>query len=121
MPSYSTKTGHERLERFRNSWETNAAGEAEFGGVTLVELKADIAASDAKRDEIALAEERVKRLRIEHKNMINASMDKCDFVVRAVEADRRFGPDSALYAGFGYIRESERKRGGGRRPNTPNP
>jgi hypothetical protein len=47
-------------------------------------------------------------------------MDKCDFVVRAAEADRRYGPDSALYAGFGYVRESERKKGGGRKPkNNP--
>ena len=116
MPSYSTKTGHERLERFENSWEANAPTETSFGGVTLVELKADKDASQAKKDEIALAEENVKRLKIEYKNMIKADMEKCDFVVRAVEADRRFGPDSALYAGFGYIRESERKRSGGRKP-----
>ena len=36
MPSYSTKMGHERLERFEDSWETNASAETEFGDVKLV-------------------------------------------------------------------------------------
>lgn len=121
MATYSTKKGHERLERFEDSWETNAPAEAEFGGVTKVEITAARAASDAQKDKIALAEAEVKRLKIEHKNIIKDGMEKCDFVVDAVVGDRRFGPDSALYAGFGYIRESERKKGGGRRPNTPVP
>lgn len=115
MSAYTTKTGYERLERFENSWETNAPDVEEFGDVTLAELKTDISAADAKKDQIALAKENLKRLKIEHKDLINASMKKCDYVVRAVEGDRRFGPDSALYAGFGYIRASERKRGGRRR------
>ncbi|MBS1792892.1 MAG: hypothetical protein JSS81_03500 [Acidobacteria bacterium] len=42
-------------------------------------------------------------------------MQKCDFVVRSVEGDRRYGPDSPLYAGFGYVRDSEKKRGGRRK------
>jgi hypothetical protein len=118
MPSYSTKMGHERLERFEDSWETNASAETEFGDVTLVEFKSVITASNAKKDEIALAEQKVKTLKIEHKNIINDGMEKCDYIVRAVEGDRRFGPDSALYGGFGYIRESEKKKGG-RRKVTP--
>lgn len=120
MPRYSTKAGHERLERFENSWETNASTETEFGGVTLIELKAVIAASDAKKDEIALAEQKVKTLKIEHKSIIEDGMQKCDYIVRAVEGDRRYGPDSALYGGFGYIRESEKKKGG-RRKDSPEP
>lgn len=118
MATYSTKKGHERLERFEDSWETNAPDETEFGGVTKTGLKAVRTASDAKKDEIALAEAVVKRLKIEHKNIIKDGMEQCDFVVDAVVGDRRFGPDSALYAGFGYIRESERKKGGGRKPAT---
>lgn len=116
MATYTTKQGHERLERFENSWETNAPHEAEFNGVTLVELKADKAASDAKKEEIARAEELVKRLKIEHKDIIEAGMEKCDYIVDGVVGNRRFGPNSPLYAGFGYIRESEKKRGGRRKP-----
>ena len=115
MSSYTTKNGYERLERFENSWETNAADVEDFGDVTLAELRTDITNANAKKDQIALAEERVKRLKIEYKDLITASMKKCDYVVRAVEGDRRFGPDSALYAGFGYIRASERKKGGRRK------
>jgi hypothetical protein len=107
------------LERFENSWRTNAPAVLEFGGVTLIELQADRDASDAKKEEIALAEAVVKRLKIEHKTMIGASMEKCDFVIDAIVGDRRFGPDCALYAGCGYIRESEKKKPGGRRPETP--
>jgi hypothetical protein len=120
MSSYTTKTGQERLERIENSWETNAPGEEKFGEVPIAEIKAERMASEAKKDEISLAEEKLKRLRIEYKDMITASMKKCDFVVRSVEGDRRFGPDSALYAGFGYIRDSEKKRGGKRRPKIEN-
>lgn len=120
MPTYSTKKGHERLQRFENSWETNAPRETEFGGVTLIELKAVIAASDAKKAEIALAEQKVKALKTEHKNIISGGMESCDYVVRAVEGDRNFGPDSPLFGGFGYILESEKKKGG-RRKTTPVP
>ena len=79
MPSYSTKTGHERLERFEDSWETNASAETEFGNVKLVEIKSVITASNAKKAEIALAEQKVKTLKIEHKNIINDGMEKCDY------------------------------------------
>jgi len=118
MPGYSATTGYERLERFEKSWETNASGETELGGVRLTEIKSIIEASDAKKDEIALTQQKLKTLRIELKNIIADGMEKCDFVARAVEGDRRFGPDSALYGGFGYIRESEKKKGGGRKPSA---
>ncbi len=120
MPTYTTKTGHERLERFEGSWETNAPDEAEFGGVTKSEIKAVRTASHAKRDEIALAEAKVKRLKVEYKNIIKDGMEKCDFVVAAVVGDRRFGDDSPLYGGFGYIRESEKKKSGGKK-SAPKP
>lgn len=118
MPTYTTKTGHERLERYVNSWETNAPDEDEFGGVRFVEVKADKEASEAKIEEIALAEAKVKRLKNEHKDMIRSAMKKLDYVTDAVVGDRRFGPDCSLYAGFGYIRESEKKKGGRRKPSA---
>lgn len=120
MATYTTKTGHERLERFEDSWETNAPDVDEFGGVTKAEIKSIRAASDAKENEIALAEAKVKRLKAEHKNIIKDGMEKCDFVVAAVVGDRRFGDDSPLYGGFGYIRESEKKKPGGKK-TKPNP
>jgi hypothetical protein len=120
MANYTIKTGQERLERIENSWDTNAPDEQKFGDVSITEIKADRTSLEAKKDEIALVKEQLKRLRIEQKDMIAASMKKCNFVVRAVEGDRRFGPDSALYAGFGYIRASEKKKGGNRKVKTEN-
>lgn len=114
MSTYTVKTGRERLERVENSWEANAA-DIKFGDIALAEITADKDAIAAKADEIGLIEEQLKRLKIEEKDMVKAVMKKCDYVVRAVEGDRRYGPDSALYAGFGYIRESERKKGGRRK------
>lgn len=120
MPTYTTKTGHERLVRYINSWETNAPDETEFGDVTLAEIKAARDASDAKRTEIELAEAKVKRLKNEHNDMIQGDMKKLDYVTDGVVGDRRFGPNSSVYEGFGYIRESERKKGGRRKPATEN-
>ena len=47
-------------------------------------------------------------------------MEDCDFVAKDVEGRRNYGPDSALYSGFGYIRKPEKKRGGRRLAKTPN-
>ncbi|MBS1792893.1 MAG: hypothetical protein JSS81_03505 [Acidobacteria bacterium] len=68
MSSHTTKTGHQRLERIEDSWETNAPGVASFGDVPLAEIKADREASEAKRMEIRQAEEVVKKLKIEYKD-----------------------------------------------------
>lgn len=118
MPTYTRKTGHERLERYISSWETNASAEAESGEVRLTEIKADKEASDAKNNEIALAEALVKRLKNEHEDMIKGVMQKLDYVTDGVVGGRRFGPNSSLYEGFGYIRESDKKKGG-RPKRTP--
>ena len=117
MPAFSRQKGHERLERYVNSWETNAPDDEEFGEVRLTEVKADRDASAAKMDEIAHAEAMVKRLKNEHEDMLKASMQKLDYVTDGVVGDRRFGPNSSLYEGFGYIRESDKKKGG--RPKKP--
>lgn len=117
MPTYSAKSGRERLVKIENSWQANAAGD-KFADVALTEITADIAAEDAKADQLADARALVKRLLVEQKDLTKANMKKADYVVRAVEGDRRYGPDSALYAGFGYIRESEKKKSGGRKKTT---
>ena len=119
MASYTKKSAFERLERFEDSWETNAPDKTEFGGVTKAEIKTAVTASVARKNAIALARAHVKSLVIADKDATKADMTKCDFVVDAVVGDRDFGPDSALYAGFGYIRESEKKKGGGKKPTTP--
>ena len=117
MGTPSLKEMYARLVRFENSWDENAPDVTEFGGVLLTELKGDRTAIDVKNTEIEDSEARTKRLKIERKDMLKGGNKKCDYVSRAAEGDRRFGPDSALYAGFGYIRESEKKHRGGRKPS----
>lgn len=114
MPTYTVKTGRERLERIENSWETNAAGE-DFAGMSLADIKADKAALDAKLDQKADLQSQLDKVNVELKDMTRDNMKKSDKVVRAAEGDVRFGPDSALYEGFGYIRESDKKKGGRRK------
>lgn len=118
MATYTLKEARERLEKYENSWEVNAP-EEEFGDITLDDVKDSKKAFDAREDKIADTEALLKRLRTEHKQETKADMKKLDYVSRAVEGDRRYGPDSPLYGGFGYILESEKKRGGGRKKTTP--
>lgn len=117
MATLSLKEMYARLVRFVNSWEENAPDEEKFGDVTLTELKADRTAIEAKKEEIEDSDAHTKRLKIEYKDMLKGTSKKCDYVVRDVEGNRNFGPDCALYSGFGYIRESEKKRRGGRKPS----
>lgn len=118
MATYSLKSARARLEKYENSWEANAPTE-EFADVTLPDVKAEITAFDARAEAIADAKATLKKLGIKHKDATKASMKKLDFVTRAVEGNLQYGPDSPIYAGFGYIRESEKKKGGGRKKTTP--
>lgn len=120
MPSNYPKACRERRERYINSLQENAPTE-EFGDVTLVEIKADHAEIDGIEDEIALSKAHTKRLETQRDDKNKASMKKLDYVTDGVVGDRRFGPDSPLYEGFGYIRESEKKKPGGGKKPAPNP
>jgi uncharacterized protein YbaA (DUF1428 family) len=119
MPKYTPKKSRERAERFQNSWQENAA-DKEFAETSLTEFKAKRAAVAAKEDEIEASRAHTKNLEIQRDNLNSELMKDCDFIAADVEGDRNFGSDSALYGGFGYIRESEKKRGG-RKATTPAP
>ena len=120
MATYSLKEARDRLERFGNSWQANAPSK-EFGDVKMTDVDDKITAFDARAAAIADAKATLKRLGIEHNDATKKDMKDLDYVARAVEGDRKFGPDSALYAGFGYIRESEKKKAGGRKKSEPKP
>lgn len=119
MPTYTPKSARERDERFVNSWQENSP-DKKWAEVTLADFKAESEQISDKEDEIAAAEAHVKALKIQRDDLIKKHMETCDFIAADVAGDRNFGPDSALYAGFGYIRKSERKRGG-RKPTPPPP
>jgi len=118
MSTYSIKAALARSARFVTSWLENSPDKT-WAEMTFAQNKAEDEELRDAVDEIAASEAHTKALKVALKNKINKRMENCDYVASDVEGDRAFGPDSALYGGFGYIRESEKKRGGGRKPNTP--
>lgn len=118
MARYTLKNARERDERFVNSWQENSP-DKEWAGMTLAAFKAEGKAIKDKENEIAASEAHTKALKIERDNMISHHMETCDYVAADAEGNRGFGPDSALYGGFGYIRKSEKKRGGRKPKPTP--
>lgn len=117
MARYSPKAARERGDRFINSWTENSP-DRRWAEMTLTQFKDKQTAIEAVEDQIAASKARTKSLTIQRDDMNKAFMEDCDFVAKDVEGDREFGPDSALYSGFGYIRKSERRSG--RRPAAPN-
>ena len=118
MANYSPKTARERSNRFINSWTENSP-DRRWADKTLAEFKAGRTAIDDVEDEIVATDAHKKALLVRRDNLIKEHMEDCDYVAKDVEGSREFGPDSALYEGFGYIRKSERKSGR-RRSAAPN-
>lgn len=115
MANNNPKACRERREKYINSWQTNAPSEV-FGDIALADVKKDRDDVANLENEIALTKAHLKSLETQRDDLNKASMKRLDYVADGVNGDRRFGPDSALYEGFGYIRESEKKKGGRRKP-----
>lgn len=114
MAKYTPKAARERGERFETSWQANSPGK-NWAEMSLVDLKAKRKAILDIEDEIAANDAKNKALMIQRDTLNQNFMEDCDYIAAAVEGDRNYGSDSALYEGFGYIRESDKKRGGGRK------
>ncbi|HEX7313866.1 MAG TPA: hypothetical protein VF297_08085 [Pyrinomonadaceae bacterium] len=109
MPT-SPKTTLEKIERMINAWRT-LAPEKSFGGMTLAQFEALAApALEARRRIEDLDNQRTQATtdREQADESFNAGSQ---LVVAGVLADPTEGPDSALYAAFGYTRKSEYKSG----------
>jgi hypothetical protein len=118
MATFSIKGALARSARFVISWLENSP-DNKWAEMTFAENKAEDDALNDKVAEVAAADAHTKALKIELKDMLKARMKNCNYIAHDVEGDRAFGPDSALYGGFGYIRESEKQHRGGRRPANP--
>lgn len=114
MAKYTPKNARERGDRFETSWQANSP-DKEWADLTLANFKIRRKEIADVEDELAAVESRGKALLIQRDNLNEKLMEDCDYVAAAVESDRNFGPDSALYGGFGYIRKSEKKKGGGKK------
>ena len=100
----------EKLQRIINSWET-LAPEKSFGGMTLTQFKAASKRSIDTREELRVLESQKQSKQIERDDADTESLRTVQLVVNGVVGDPTEGPESDLYAAFGYTRPSERKTG----------
>lgn len=106
----SPKRNKERLDKIIAAWETHAP-EKSFGGMTLAQFKAKVKPSYDSRARIVTLEQQRQGELNTRDDVDKESMAAAQAVVNGVKGDPTEGPDSALYEGFGYVRESERKSG----------
>ncbi len=121
MANTSTSTQRRQLGRkaedFRIAWKQQAP-ETTFGGKTLAELEADIAALASANEEVDVASSNrsaALRARDGKKEELSRSLRS---VMRGVQAHPDHGEDSPLYRAMGFVPLSERKSGLTRR-GTP--
>jgi hypothetical protein len=119
MPT-GPKDNEEKMQRMLNSWEALAPDKS-FGGMTLAQFRAATQPSQAARDRIDDLEEQLRQAQNDRDRADEDFLVKAQLVVAGVLADPTFGPDSALYEGFGYTRKSDRKSGLTRKRKPPQP
>lgn len=100
----------ERILRIISAWET-LAPEKSFGGMTLTQFKAVAKRSLDTREELRVLESQTQSKKIERDDADVESLRAAQLVVNGVVGDPTEGPESDLYAAFGYTRPSERKTG----------
>jgi histidinol-phosphate/aromatic aminotransferase/cobyric acid decarboxylase-like protein len=98
------------MEKMINAWRTLAPNKS-FGGMTLAQFEAAAEPSRAARRKIEEIDAQRAEIVVERDTSDEAFEAKAKFVVAGVRADPTEGPDSALYAAFGYTRDSEHKSG----------
>jgi hypothetical protein len=114
------KTVLETINRTISAWET-LAGSKSFGGMTLAQFKAGVKSSYETREELRVLESQSQSKQIERDDADEQSMRLVQLAVNGVVGDPEEGPDSDLYAAFGYTRKSERKTGLTRKKKTGGP
>lgn len=108
--SISPKATEEKIEKMLNGWRT-LAPEKSFGGMTLTQFETVAAPSLEARRRIDDLDNQRAQASAERERADETFNLKAQLVVAGVLADQTEGPDSALYASFGYTRKSDRKSG----------
>ena len=121
MANATTNTQRRQLGRkaedFRIAWKEQAP-EATFGGKTLADLEADIAALESANEGVDIASSNrsaALRARDRKKEELNRTLRS---IMRGVQADPAHGEDSPLYRAMGFVPLSERSSGLARRRNA---
>src|ERR1041384_6848946 len=100
----------DKIEQMLNAWRTLAPNKS-FGGMTFEQFEAACAPSLNSRQRIAELESLLAQEKANRDTADETVTGKIKQVVSGVLADPTEGPNSALYEGFGYTREDERKTG----------
>ena len=109
----------EKILRITSGWET-LAPEKSFGGMTLTQFRVAVKHSLDTREELRVLESQTQSKKIERDDADAESLRSVQLVVNGVVGDPTEGPESDLYAAFGYTRPSERKTGLTRKKSSGN-
>ena len=110
MPPGSPKAIEEKMDKMINAWQELASNKS-FGGMTLAQFQAAATPAQQARQRIDDLENQMAQALIERDTADEIFLAKAQQVVAGVLADATEGPNSALYAAFGYTRKSERRSG----------
>jgi uncharacterized small protein (DUF1192 family) len=83
--------------------------ESSFSGMTLTQAEAALAPPMEIRERILALEKEIEGLKMDRIDEDAAASKLLDSIVSSIKGDLDHGKDSALYRGFGYIRQSEVK------------
>ena len=83
--------------------------ESSFSGMTLAQAEAALAPPMELRERILALEKEVEGLKMLRIDEDVAASKLLDSIVNSIKGDLNHGKNSALYRGFGYIRQSEIK------------
>jgi hypothetical protein len=110
----------EKMLQILNGWRTLAPNKT-FGGQTVADFEATVAASQQPRQRLEELEAERQQVTAQRDAADDNGLAKARLVVAGVLADPDFGPDSALYESFGYTPDRDRKTGLTRRKKTKEP
>ena len=99
-------------------WEAEAA-ELSLGGKTMDQMKQLADEAQAAIDRLAKLRNEEKAAMVERDAAVISFWEALKRARHAVLSHPRFGGDSALYGRWGYVRDSERSSGLGRKPKDP--
>lgn len=99
-------------------WESEAA-ELSLGGKTLEQMKELVDEAQAGLDHLAKLRNEEKAAMVERDAAVISLWESLKRARHAVLSHPRFGGDSALYARWGYVRDSVRSNGLVRKSKNP--
>ena len=108
----------DRIRAFTDSWRLNAAAES-FADMTLAEFQAVNEAPLRLRREIDALTLRLASKKTERDDADRAARQSLTRVANSIKGSPRYGANSALYGGLGFICDRDRKSGLRRKFKNP--